>query len=129
MYGIGFAPGSEFLLNRLAYDAVLWWPGLRLWTRGLRVSFGHSWRRINYDAHGAIGIWTLAIVSWWAFSAVYFAWYRQVGFAVNMISPVRNMLPPTAPKIVPSARGWQKASLAKVLEEAQRASRRGALPV
>lgn len=114
--------GAAILLLLSISGLVLWWPGVKVWTRGFTVSFQHSWRRINYDAHSAIGIWTLAIVSWWAFSGVYFAWYRQVGFVVNMVSPLRNMIPPTLPKLAPLPPGSAHATLAQVLDAAQKAS-------
>ena len=68
--------GAAILLLLAVSGIVLWWPGMKLWSRGLRVSFRHRWQRINFDAHSAIGFWTLALVTWWAFSGVYFAWYR-----------------------------------------------------
>lgn len=119
--------GAAILLLLAISGLVLWWPGVKLWTRGFTVSFRHSWRRINYDAHSAIGIWTLAIVSWWAFSGVYFAWYRQVGFVVNMVSPLRNMIPPTPPKVAPLPAGSPHATLTQVLDAAQKASPTGHL--
>lgn len=114
--------GAGILLLLAATGLALWWPGIKLWTKGLKISFRHRWRRINYDAHNAIGIWTLAIVSWWAISGVYFGWYRQVGAVVNTISPLRNMLPPTPAKIVSLSKGTPHATLAQLLEAAQKAS-------
>jgi len=119
--------GAAILLLLAVSGLVLWWPGVKVWTRGLRVSFRHSWRRINYDAHSAIGIWTLAIVTWWVFSGVYFGWYRQVGFAVNLVSPLRNMIPPTPPKLAPLPAGTPKVSLAEIVVAAQKASPTGHL--
>lgn len=114
--------GAAILLLLAATGLVLWWPGIRLWTRGLKVSFRHNWRRMNYDAHSAIGFWTLALVTWWAFSGVYFAWYRQVGAAVNMVAPLKNMIPPPLPKIAPHPDGVPRATLAQLLEIAEKAS-------
>lgn len=119
--------GAAILLMLAATGAVLWWPGLRSWRRGLRIPFKHNWRRINYDAHSAIGIWTLAIVSWWAVSGLYFGWYRQVGFIVDKISGLRNMRPPELPTLTPPTEGTPKVSLGKVLQEAQSASPKGRL--
>jgi uncharacterized iron-regulated membrane protein len=117
--------GAAILLALAITGICLWWPGLRVWTRGLRVSFRHNWRRINYDTHSAIGIWTLAIVTWWAISGIYFAWYRQVGVAVNVISPIRNMIPPTpTTPLLPSI---NRATLEQVLVSAHQASPRGTL--
>jgi uncharacterized iron-regulated membrane protein len=76
--------------------AVLWWPGLRIWGRGLYVSLRHSWKRISYDAHSAIGIWTLLIVSMWGLTAVDFLWPAQTKAMVNLVSPLRGMKEPTA---------------------------------
>jgi uncharacterized iron-regulated membrane protein len=56
--------GAELLILALT-GFVLWWPGVKLWTRGSVVSLQHRWKRINYDTHNAVGIWTLLIVSWW----------------------------------------------------------------
>lgn len=117
--------GAATLLVLAATGAVLWWPGMRLWMRGLRVSFRHSWKRINYDTHSAIGFWTLAIVTWWAFSGMYFAWYRQVGFVVNSVSALKNMLPPE-PASAPVHVG-APVSLETILATAQKASPEGRL--
>ncbi|QMV18496.1 hypothetical protein GOB94_07210 [Granulicella sp. 5B5] len=90
------AVGAAVLLLLVLTGVVLWWPGLRAWTRGLRVNFQANWRRINFDLHNAIGFWTLTLVFWWAFSGVYFGFYRQVAAVVNAVAPLRNMRPPIA---------------------------------
>ncbi|AFL87436.1 putative iron-regulated membrane protein [Terriglobus roseus DSM 18391] len=78
---------------------ILWWPGLRQWKRGFFISLRARWRRINYDAHNAVGIWTLLIVSWWGITAVYFLFPKQVTSAINAVSPLKGMAEPPAPKI------------------------------
>jgi uncharacterized iron-regulated membrane protein len=117
--------GAVILLALAITGICLWWPGLRVWTRGLRVSFRHNWRRINYDTHSTIGIWTLAIVTWWAISGIYFAWYRQVGATINVISPIRNMIPPTL--ATPPPTPVNRATLEQILISAHQASPRGTL--
>ncbi|QNI36289.1 PepSY-associated TM helix domain-containing protein [Edaphobacter albus] len=119
--------GAAILLLLAATGLALWWPGIRIWTRGLGVSFRHSWRRINYDAHSAIGFWTLALVTWWAFSGVYFAWYRQVGAAVNMVTPLKNMIPPALPEIASQPTGVPRATLVQLIEIAGKVSPAGHL--
>lgn len=116
--------GAAVLMLLTITGIVLWWPGLRIWTRGLRVNFRANWRRVNYDLHSAIGFWTLFLVFWWALSGVYFGFYRPVTAAVNAVFPIRNMRSP-ADGIV-SAHG-QRVPLHAVLQSAQTASPHGAL--
>ncbi len=117
--------GALALLLLAASGLILWWPGTRVWSRGLRINLRASWRRINYDLHSAIGFWTLAIVVWWALSGVYFAWYQQVTAALAIVSPVVGMAPPKAEDSLPRSR--RAASLALVLATAQQASPHGRL--
>ena len=37
---------------------VIWWPGIANWRRGLAVDFRRSWKRVNWELHSAVGIWT-----------------------------------------------------------------------
>ena len=96
---------TGFILNCIAgigllilaiTGVVLWWPGIRLWLRGFVINLRHSWKRINYDAHNAVGIWTLGIVSLWGISAI--AFLAPVGFqkTVNAIAPLKAMNQPMA---------------------------------
>ena len=119
------ACGAAGLLTLALTGILIWWPGVRLWTRGLRLNLRANWRRVNYDLHNAIGFWTLAIVSWWAISGVYFGFYRQVTALVAFISPLRGM---AAPSVAPRpAIGTARTTLAAVLRSAQNASPKGRL--
>ncbi len=91
------------LLLLAVTGAILWWPGVKLWKRALTVSLHRGWKRINYDFHSAIGIWTLAIVSWWGITAVYFLLPGKVSALVNAVSPLVGMKPPVALEPVSSA--------------------------
>ncbi len=55
------AVGAAGLLLLAVTGAFLWWPGVRAWTRGLRVNLRANWRRVNYDLHsGSVsGRWPL----------------------------------------------------------------------
>jgi len=88
------ATGAAFLLLLNATGLVIWWPGIRNWKRALKVDPRRTWRRINFDLHSAIGFWTILIVSFWAFSGIYFAWPRQVFLFVNSFSPIVSARPP-----------------------------------
>ncbi|MDE1178209.1 MAG: PepSY-associated TM helix domain-containing protein [Edaphobacter sp.] len=116
--------GAAGLLILALSGLLLWWRGLKTWWHGLGVSLRHKWRRINYDLHHAIGLWTLLIVSWWALSGIYFAWYTPFTSAVNAVSPLVGMREPNAE---PSPHDDKPAKLEVILDAAQKASRHGRL--
>jgi len=117
--------GAAILLILSVTGIFLWWQGLKNWSRALTIDLRRNWRRVNFDAHHAIGFWTLAIVIWWSISGIYFGWYKQFTTAVNAISPLQGMAPPPLP--TPLSSGTQRASLANVLAAAQQASPHGRL--
>ncbi len=117
--------GAMILLVLCISGLVIWWRGAKTWTRGLGISVRHNWRRINFDAHSAIGFWTFALVFWWAFSGVYFGWYREVTAAVSVVSPLRGMISPKAGRS--GAPGQAHVSLETMLGAIRNASLRGSL--
>lgn len=120
------AIGAAVLLLLSISGAFLWWPGVRSWARGLRIDRRTNWRRMNYDLHSAIGFWTLAIVAWWAFSGMYFGFYRQITAVVALVSPIRGMQAPQ-PARPPGASSTIRVSLDQVLRAAQTVSPQGHL--
>lgn len=118
------AAGAAVLLLLTVTGLLLWWGGLRNWTRGLRVNLRASWRRINYDLHSAIGFWTLLLSFWWALSGMYFGFYRPIARGVDAVFTVRNM---HAPAALPASQTAGRVPLATVLRAAQAASPRGRL--
>lgn len=99
--------------------AIVWWPGIRLWKRALTVAWRRGWKRVNYDLHSAVGIWTLAIVSWWGITAIYFLLPQQVAMTVNAVSPLVGMKAPATPQPTQST---AVASLDAILQQASKAS-------
>jgi uncharacterized iron-regulated membrane protein len=85
---------AGFLLLVNLTGMVVWWPGLRAWTRALAVDLARGWRRVNFDLHRAVGFWTFGIVSIWGISGVYFGWSRETRQLVERISPVISAMPP-----------------------------------
>jgi uncharacterized iron-regulated membrane protein len=86
--------GAAFLLLLNVTGMVIWWPGIRNWTRALKVDLARNWRRINFDLHVAVGFWTILIASFWAVSGIYFGWPRETFLFVNSISRVITARPP-----------------------------------
>lgn len=117
--------GAAGLLLLAFSGLVLWWRGLAAWTRGLRLSLRHNWRRINFDLHSAIGFWTLALITWWALSGVYFAWYKPIIRAVNAVSPLRGMVAPQTPTLAHASS--PALPLQTIVNAAQTASPNGRL--
>ncbi|HLG99130.1 MAG TPA: PepSY-associated TM helix domain-containing protein [Bryobacteraceae bacterium] len=112
--------GAAFLLLLNATGLVIWWPGIRTWRRALVVDLKRGWRRINFDLHSAAGFWTLAIVSFWAVTGIYFAWPRQTFLFVNSFSPVISARPPAI--IVPlddTTQAPQALDLHRIIDHAR----------
>ena len=86
--------GAIFLLTMCVTGLVIWWPGRSNWKRGIAVDFRRQWKRVNWELHGAIGIWTVAIVAMWALTGVYFAFPTTFRSIVNAMSTVTVARPP-----------------------------------
>jgi len=80
--------GAGALIVLVISGLVIWWPGIRNWTRGWKVNFGLNWKRINFDLHSAIGIWTIAFTTIWAVTGVYFAWEAPFERVIEKIPPI-----------------------------------------
>ena len=80
--------GAAVLLLLAMSGMFLWWPGLRNWTRGFKISFRSNWKRLNWDLHSAIGIWTVVFTLTWALTGVYFAWPQPFEAAIERVSSI-----------------------------------------
>ncbi len=87
--------GAAFLLLLAMTGLVNWWPGVRSWTRALKVNFRFGWRRINFDLHRAVGFWAVVLLSFWALTGMYFAWPEKFFAFVNSWSPIVSARPPS----------------------------------
>lgn len=73
---------------------INWWPGLTHWKRAVKIDFRRSWKRVNFDAHSAVGFWSFAFLSLWAATGIYFVWPDKVTQLTEKISPLVNSRPP-----------------------------------
>ena len=87
---------AAVLLLLMVTGLVLWWPGIRNWSRAFKVDFQRTWKRINWDLHSAIGIWTVFFTLTWAVTGIYFAWEAPFETLINRISPVKTAAYPEA---------------------------------
>ena len=51
--------------------AVVWWPGIASWRRGVSIKRRSAWPRFNFDLHSALGFWFFALIAIWAVSGIY----------------------------------------------------------
>lgn len=80
--------GAATLVVLSATGLVIWWPGIRNWMRAFKINLALNRKRINFDLHSAIGIWTLVFTVIWAVTGVYFAWETPFERAIASISPI-----------------------------------------
>ena len=88
--------GAGLLLALCATGIVIWWPGIAAWRRALTVDVRRGWKRITFDLHSAVGIWTAAVIAMWAVTGVYFAFPSQFRSAVNAMSPLTMTVTPAS---------------------------------
>jgi uncharacterized iron-regulated membrane protein len=72
--------------------AIVWWPGIRNWKRGLGVKWRASFPRVNFDLHSALGFWFFAFILMWAASGVYLAIPEPFGALVDRFSDPDEIL-------------------------------------
>jgi uncharacterized iron-regulated membrane protein len=110
--------GAIFLLAMCLTGLVIWWPGRSNWTRSLTVDVRRQWKRVNWDLHSAVGFWTVAFITMWAATGIYFVFPTPFRLAVNRISPLTQVQTPQSdPK---RASAQSKPSWRDLIDEARR---------
>jgi len=75
---------------------VIWWQGIKNWTRGFLVRWRAGWKRFNWDLHSSLGIWTLLLTFMWGITGVFAAIPDPFRAAVDYLEPLRPVGPPPA---------------------------------
>ena len=88
--------GALCLLLLCLTGVFVWWPERAGWRRALSVDWRRPWRRVTWELHGAVGIWTLVLTAGWAVTGAYFVFPDQFRAAVNRISPLTAAARPPA---------------------------------
>ena len=86
--------GAFCLLLLCLTGPFIWWPGRAGWRRGFTVDRRRPWRRVTWELHGAVGIWTLVLTAGWALTGAWFVFPGEFRAAVNRISPLTAVRPP-----------------------------------
>lgn len=63
--------GAVAVLISALTGLIVWWPGIRRWRRSLMLRRGVGWKRLVWDLHSAIGIWSFAFIVVFAVSGLY----------------------------------------------------------
>lgn len=69
---------------------VLWWPRGR-WGPPFTVRRGPRGLRLHRELHGAVGIWSLAVLLMVSFSGAYIAFPQEMGAMVTSVFPGRDL--------------------------------------
>lgn len=88
--------GAGCLLAMCATGLVVWWPARGQWRRAFSVDLRRAGRRLVWDLHRAVGIWTLAALAMWAITGLYFVFPAPFRAVIRSISPISASKPPTS---------------------------------
>ena len=113
--------GAIGLMLMCITGIIVWWPGLKNWTRGIKINLRANWKRINFDLHSAIGFWTLLILFMWAFTGFYLVWSDPIESFVSRFSSIASNDRP-AVQLTPRDGNTPWADLAPMIRTAQNAS-------
>jgi uncharacterized iron-regulated membrane protein len=67
--------------------AVIWWPGIDHWRRGLTVNWREPFARLSWDLHSALGLWAFAAFLLWGISGLYFVFPQPFNSALGSVDP------------------------------------------
>jgi len=68
--------------------AILWWPGIRTWKRGLAIQPTSNWKLFNWQLHSVVGLWMLPVVFLFGVVGTYAGFPRPFQVFVNKIAPL-----------------------------------------
>ena len=63
--------------------AIVWWPGIASWRRGVKVKRRSKWPRFNFDLHSSLGFWFFGLIAIWAVSGIYLSFPSQFMMVVD----------------------------------------------
>jgi uncharacterized iron-regulated membrane protein len=91
--------GAMFVVMLSATGAVVWWPGVRSWRRGIAIRGGSNWKRLTWDLHSVVGLWMLPMVFVFGVVGIYAGFPRPFQVAINKFEPLNiyRLDPDTAP--------------------------------
>lgn len=89
--------GALALVLMCLTGLVIWWPGVRHWSRGFTIAPGRSrWGQLR-DIHGIVGALTVAATLMWAVTGAAFVFPAAFRAAVGAVSPLTIVRAPAVP--------------------------------
>jgi uncharacterized iron-regulated membrane protein len=80
-----------FVLSALSVTGlIIWWPGRRVWKRGLKVNVRARWKRVNYDLHSAVGFYAALCLFLVAMTGAYFRFQEPFVRAVEWMTGTKS---------------------------------------
>jgi len=83
--------GGALLFVSAIIGMVLWWPGIRVWRRALRINWHARWAAISFDLHRTLGFWCFPLVALWGITGAYFIFPNAVQHAVDLFSNTASL--------------------------------------
>ena len=83
--------GGAFLFVMAVIGIVLWWPGIRVWKRALKIDWHARWAAISFDLHRSFGFWCFPLIAMWGITGVYFIFPNAGRIAINLLSNTASL--------------------------------------
>jgi uncharacterized iron-regulated membrane protein len=81
--------GAIFVTLLALSGAVVWWPGIVNWRGSLAIRRDANWKRLNWNLHSAVGIWSFAFVLIWGVTGIYVVFPEPFERTINHFSPLQ----------------------------------------
>jgi uncharacterized iron-regulated membrane protein len=81
------AAGGIFTVLLGLTGAIIWWPGIDTWRRGLSFRWKTNPKGSNWTLHSALGFWTFAFFFMWALTGIYLSIPSAFNAAVDFLEP------------------------------------------
>jgi uncharacterized iron-regulated membrane protein len=108
--------GAACILIMCISGIVVWWPGRRQLARGFTIDLSRDWRRIVWELHRAVGIWTVGFLAMFAITGMAFVFNTAFRAAVTAVSPITISRAPLSGQPIA---GQPRPTWAQMLERAQ----------
>lgn len=108
--------GAGCILVMCWTGLVIWWPGRQQWARGFVVDVSRQPKRLLWQVHRAMGIWTVTFLMMFAITGLSFVFPSQFRGVVNAMSPITVS---RAPVSAPAPAGTSRPSWAGVIARAR----------